>query len=384
MKYIPYGRQSIDRDDIREVVKVLKSDWITQGPKVQEFESALAKYCGAKYAVAVSSGTAALHIACLAAGIRQLDEVITSPITFVASANCILYCGAKPVFADVQEDTINIDPQEVKKKITKETKAIIPVHFAGHPCDMKEIATIAKKHNLIVIEDAAHALGAEYKSSKIGSCKYSDMTIFSFHPVKSITTGEGGAILSNDKILYNRLLLLRNHGIKKNSRMLLNKKQGSWYYEMQELGYNYRITDFQAALGITQLKKLDHFIEKRRQIAFRYSRAFKNLDFLSLPIQNEFSRSSWHLFVLLIDFKKIKKSKEQVMKELAAKGIFTQVHYIPVHTQPYYQRKFGFEWGDFPIAEKYYRKAISIPNFPKMAEADIKYVIKNITALSQQ
>ncbi|RLJ01480.1 MAG: UDP-4-amino-4,6-dideoxy-N-acetyl-beta-L-altrosamine transaminase, partial [Candidatus Aenigmatarchaeota archaeon] len=235
-KYIPYGHQWINNDDIKEMIKVLKSEWITQGPKVKEFEEALCEYTGAKYAVAVSSGTAGLHIACLAAGIKEGDEVITSPITFVASANCILYCGGTPVFVDVQEDTINIDPEEIEKKITKKTKAIIPVHFAGHPCDLEEIHSIAKKYGLIIIEDACHALGAEYKGSKIGSCKYSNMTIFSFHPVKSITTGEGGAVLTNNKKLYKKLLMLRNHGITKERKSFIYEYEGPWYYETQFLG----------------------------------------------------------------------------------------------------------------------------------------------------
>jgi len=313
---IPYGRQFIDDEDIQEVIKTLKSDFITQGPKIKEFESALCEYTEAKYAVAVSNGTAALHISCLAAGIRHNHEVITSPITFVASANCILYCGGKPVFADVQEDTINIDPEEIERKITRNTKAVIPVHFAGHPCDLEEIYAIAKKNNLIVIEDACHALGAEYKGSKIGSCKYSDLTVFSFHPVKSITTGEGGAVLTNNKKLYEKLLMLRNHGITKdptkftiNHQLSTINDYGSWYYEMQELGFNYRLTDFQCGLGLSQLKKLDKFIQRRREIVEIYNKELSKIDEIILPKERPYVKSSWHIYYIrLKNFQKKKKS----------------------------------------------------------------------------
>ena len=281
---MPYGRQYIDSTDIKKVVNVLKSDWITQGPKVKEFENALCNYTGAKYAVVVSSGTAALHIACLAAGIKEGDEVITSRITFAASANCILYCKGKPVFADIQEDTVNIAPEEIKKKITKKTKAIIPVHFAGHPCELDTISAIARNYKLLMIEDAAHALGASYKGKKIGCCKHSDMATLSFHPIKSITTGEGGAVLTNRKDLYERLRIFKNHGITKD-RSIMHSLDGPWYYEMQELGYNYRITDFQCVLGISQLKKIDQFIQKRREIVQRYNEAFMDVEKIITPTE---------------------------------------------------------------------------------------------------
>ena len=379
MKYIPYGKHWLDKKDIEEVIKVLNSDWITQGPKVKKFEEALCEYTGAKYAVAVSSGTAGLHIACLAAGIKEGDEVITSPITFVASANCILYCRAKPVFADIQEDTVSIDPEEIKKRLTKKTKAIIPVHFAGHPCDLEEIHQIAKKHNLIVIEDACHALGAEYKGIKIGSCKYSDMAVFSFHPVKSITTGEGGAVLTNNEEYYKKLIMFRQHGITKNSSQFTvydSQLIGDWYYEMQFLGYNYRLTDIQCALGISQLKKLDKFIKKRRQIVEIYKEAFKNNDFFDLPVEKDYAKSSWHLYPIRLKNKYCSKKRE-IFAKLREKGLGVQVHYIPVYWQPYYQ-KLGYRKGICPNAEDFYQREISIPLYPSMSDEDIRYVIEKI------
>ena len=371
MKRIPYGRQWVDSSDIREVIKVLKSDWLTQGPKIKEFEDALCKYKGAKYAVAVSSGTAALHIACLAANIKRGDEVITSPITFVASANSILYCGGVPVFADIQRDTVNIDPEEIKKRISPNTRAIIPVHFAGHPCDLEEIKKIAEKYNLSVIEDAAHAIGAKYKESKIGSCKYSDMTVFSFHPVKHITTGEGGAVLTNRKDLYQRLLLFRNHGITR-EREKIAKFDGPWYYEMQTLGFNYRITDLQCALGINQLEKLEKFIERRRELVTIYNKGLSKVDKIILPVERTYARSSWHLYYIRV---KDTSKKRLIFEELQKSNIGVQVHYIPVHLQPYYQKNLGCRVGDYPKAEDYYQSTITLPLYPKMMNSEIKYII---------
>lgn len=371
MKIIPYGRQWVDASDIREVVKVLKSDWLTQGPKIKEFEDALCKYTGAKYAVAVSNGTAALHIACLAADIKRGDEVITSPITFVASANSILYCGGTPVFADIQEDVVNIDPDEIKKKISPNTKAIIPVHFAGHPCDLEEIKKIAEKHNLSIIEDASHALGSEYKNSKIGSCKYSDMTIFSFHPVKHITTGEGGAVLTNRKDLYLRLLLFRNHGITKD-REKMAKFEGPWYYEMQELGFNYRITDLQCTLGISQLKKLNNFLERRRELVSIYNRNFCEINKFKLPIEKPYVKSAWHIYYIRL---KESSKRSLIFQELQKFNIGVQVHYIPVHLQPYYRDRFGYKLGDYLKAENYYKSTITLPLYPQMLNSEIQYVI---------
>lgn len=374
MKHIPYGRQSIGKDDIEAAVKVLRSDWITQGPKIREFEEALCGYAGSKYAVAVSSGTAALHVACLAAGIKEGDEVITSPITFAASANCALFCGGRPVFADIREGSVNIDPCEIRKKTGKRTKVIIPVHFAGHPADLEEIRKIAKERGLTVIEDAAHALGAEYKGSKIGSCKYSDMTVFSFHPLKSITTGEGGAVLTNSKALYERLLLYRNHGITKD-RDKMEKSEGPWYYEMHELGFNYRITDFQSAIGISQLKKLDRFVEERRKIASLYSEELSGLDGIILPLEKPYVRSAWHIYyVRLRDAKK----RGALFHDLQKSNIGLQVHYIPVHLQPYYRKLFGYKEGDYPIAERYYKSAMTLPLFPGLKQNQIKYVVRSL------
>jgi len=372
MKIIPYGRQCVDASDIREVIRVLKSDWLTQGPKIKEFEDALCKYTGARYAVAVSSGTAALHIACLAANIKRDDEVITSPITFVASANSILYCGGTPVFADIQEDTINIDPEEIKKKISPNTKAIIPVHFAGHPCDLEEISLIAQKHNLLVIEDAAHALGAEYKNTKIGSCKYSDMAIFSFHPVKSITTGEGGVILTNNKEIFKKLLILRNHGIAKEKAELMNKNEGPWYYEMQELGFNYRITDLQCALGVSQLKKLKKFLERRRELISIYNRNLHKIDKVNLPIEKPYVKSAWHIYYVRL---KESSKRSLIFEELQKFNIGVQVHYIPVHLQSYYRNRFGYKVGDYLKAEDYYKSTITLPLYPKMTNDEIQYVV---------
>ncbi|MBN2121141.1 MAG: UDP-4-amino-4,6-dideoxy-N-acetyl-beta-L-altrosamine transaminase [Candidatus Omnitrophica bacterium] len=377
MRYIPYGRQSIGQDDLREVTKVLKSDWITQGPKIKEFEEGLCRYTQAKYATAVSSGTAALHIAALAAGIKQGDEVITSPITFVASANAALYCGARPVFADIEKATGNIDTEKISRKITKKTKAIIPVHFAGHPCDLEKIKAIAKKNNLIIIEDACHALGAEYKGIKIGSCRHSDMAVLSFHPVKAITTGEGGAVLTNSKDYYKKLIMFRNHGLTKEN--LEDTSQGDWYYEMQYLGYNYRITDIQTCLGISQLKKLDSFIRKRRKIAAFYDRAFKGNGYFDIPAEKEYAFSAYHLYPIIL--KKVYACKrKEFFSKMRARGFGVQVHYIPVYLQPYYKR-LGYAAGLCPLAESFYNRQISIPLYPSMSGKDIKYVVNTLLGL---
>ena len=331
---IPYGKQTIGEDDIKEVVNSLKSDFLTTGPKIKEFEEKFADYVGAKYAVAVSNGTAALHLACLAAGLKQGEELITSPMTFAASANCALYCKAKPIFVDINEQGL-IDESKIEEKITNKTKIIIPVHYSGLPCNMEKIKQVADKYKLIVIEDACHALGGRYKNSKIGNCEYSDIAIFSFHPVKHITTGEGGMITTNSKELYEKLLLLRTHGITKDSKKFINQNDGPWYYEMQELGFNYRLTDFQCALGINQLNKIDKFIEKRREIAGKYDKSFENNKDIEILKENQNQSNPYHLYVIKV---KNKKTRLKLFNYLKQKGIFCQVHYIPAYWHPYYQR----------------------------------------------
>lgn len=368
--YIPYGRQWIEEDDIEAVVQVLKSDFLTTGPAVSEFEKKMAEYTGAKYAVAVSNGTAALHIACLAAGIGKGDEVITSPITFAASANCVLYCGGKPVFADIDAKTYNISPESVREKITEHTKAIIPVHYTGQPCDMDEIHAIAKEHDLLVIEDGAHALGASYKGKKIGGL--SDMTIFSFHPVKHITTGEGGMVLTNDEELYKKLLYFRTHGITRDTS-LMEKNEGAWYYEQIDLGFNYRITDFQCALGTTQLRKLDRFVTRRKEIAEKYNAAFASQSHIVAPYQAENCDSSWHLYVIKLQGIDRKEAFDKLRKD----GIGVNVHYIPVYHHPYYQ-KHGYKDVCCQNAEDLYANCISIPMYPGLTEEEQDYVIEKV------
>lgn len=366
--YIPYGRQTIDDNDIQAVLDVLKSDYLTTGPKVAEFEKKVADYVGVKYAVAVNSGTAALHIACLAAGIKEGDEVITSPITFAASANCVLYCGGTPVFADIDAETYNISPKQIQEKITSNTKAIIPVHYTGQPCDMEAIQAIARKYNLLVIEDAAHALGAEYKGKKIGSI--SDMTCFSFHPVKPVTTGEGGMVVTNNEKLYKKLLLFRSHGITRDDN-LMTENQGDWYYQQLELGYNYRITDISCALGISQMDKIDDFIKRRREIAKRYDEAFKDVKGIKIPKQIEGATSGWHLYMIQVD------DRKKIFDKLRKTGIGVNVHYIPVYKHPYYQNN-GYERCCCPVAESYYSRAISLPIFPGLTNEQQQYVIGEV------
>lgn len=368
--YIPYGRQWIEEEDIKAVMETLQSDFLTTGPKVKEFEEAVKDYTGAKYAAAVSNGTAALHIACLAAGIKEGDEVITSPITFAASANCVLYCGGTPVFADIDPITYNISPQSVREKITSKTKAIIPVHFAGQPCEMKEIREIAKEYNLMVIEDAAHALGADYEGKKIGSI--SDMTCFSFHPVKHITTGEGGMVLTDNEAFYQKLLLFRTHGITREEELLANN-EGAWYYEQQALGFNYRISDIQCALGISQMKRLDFFIERRRKIAECYEEAFQGIKGIVTPHLKAGCNSSWHLYVIQVDAIR----RKEIFDHLRSHGIGVNVHYIPVYKHPYYQNN-GYEHTYLKEAEALYARLISLPMYPKLMEKEQDYVISQV------
>jgi UDP-4-amino-4,6-dideoxy-N-acetyl-beta-L-altrosamine transaminase len=377
MPLIPYGTQWIDEEDIHSVVEALRSDYLTQGPAVASFEEAICAYTKAKYCVAVANATAGLHIAVKALGISPGMEGITSPNTFVASANSLLYNGLVPVFADIEGTSYNIDPREIEKKMTDKTKVIIPVHFAGRPCDMEQINLIARHHRVNVIEDAAHALGSNYKDgTKVGNCKYSDMTVFSFHPVKTITTGEGGAITTNDKALYDKLRLLRSHGITKDPNVL-TETPGPWYYEMHDLGYNFRITDIQAALGITQLKKVEVFKQRRTEIIEQYTMGLSGLSGVITPMADNTS-TCFHLYVVQIDFDKIGKTRAEVMERLKAKNIGTQVHYIPLHTQPYYKKNFAYRRGDYPVAERYYDHALTLPLYPKMSDDDVQYVIDSI------
>lgn len=374
-RYIPYGRQSIDKKDILSLVKVLKSKFLTQGPEILKFEKALAEKCGAKYAVVVNSGTAALHLAYKVLDLKTQNEFITSPMTFAATANAGLYLGAKPLFVDIKKNG-NIDEEKIEEKITLKTKLIVPVHYAGNPCNLRKIFQIAKKHNLFIIEDASHALGAKFEDSSIGSCHYSDMTIFSFHPVKHITTGEGGAILTNDKNFYKKLLMLRTHGITKEKKLLRNTNQGDWWYEMQELGYNYRLTDLQAALGNSQLKKLDEFVEKRRKIGKEYDNRFSGNQYFDTIHENPTDVNSYHLYPIFLK-DKYKKSRKKIFNLLRSKGIGVQVHYIPVYWHPYYER-LGFKKNLCPQAESFYEREISLPMYFEMTKNDIKYVVKTL------
>ena len=366
--YIPYGTQSLSEEDIQAVVKVLRSDYLTTGPVVKEFEEKVAAYTGAKYAVAVSSGTSALHAACFAAGIKEGDEVITSPFTFAASANSVLYCGAKVVFADIDRKTYNISPEEIENKITPRTKAVIPVHYAGQPCDMDAVYDIAGKHNLAVIQDAAHALGADYKGKRIGSMP--GMAVLSFHPVKHITTGEGGMVLTDNEKYYQCLLLFRSHGITRD-RSLLHRDEGGWYYEQQALGYNYRITDIQCALGISQMDRLDSFISRRRLLAGRYDEAFKDIKGITTPYQAEGCNSSWHLYTIQVE------NRKEVFDILRKAGIGVNVHYIPVYMHPYYCEN-GYSNVKCGNAEEVYRHIISLPLYPGLTEEQQDYVIEKV------
>lgn len=370
--FIPYGKQSIDQDDIQAVLDVLQSDRLTTGPKIEEFEEKLAVRSGSRYAVVLNSGTAALHAAYFAAGVGPGDEVITSPITFAATANAALFLGARPVFADVRPDTVNIYPQELERHITSRTKVLVPVDFAGHPADLDDVIDIARRNNLVVIEDAAHSLGARYHGRPVGSI--ADMTIFSFHPVKHITTGEGGAVVTNNKGYYEKLLAFRSHGMVREKERLTDY-HGPWYHEMHCLGYNYRITDIQCALGISQLNKLDGFLRKRQNIVDFYNGRLGRLETLETPVTLPDVTPAWHLYVIRLRGRAF--TRRELYEELHRSGIGVQVHYLPVYRHPYYQ-KLGYRRGLCPVAEDYYHRALSLPLFPAMSDEDADRVAEEL------
>ncbi|MDD3575603.1 MAG: UDP-4-amino-4,6-dideoxy-N-acetyl-beta-L-altrosamine transaminase [Halothiobacillus sp.] len=381
---IPYGRQDITEADIDAVVSVLRSDFLTQGPKVPAFEKAVADYCGAHHAVAVNSATSALHIACLALGLAPGGLLWTSPNTFVASANCARYCGADVDFVDIDPQTGNLDPEVLAEKLAAASQAgrlpdiVIPVHFAGQPCNMQRISELAEQYGFRIIEDASHAIGARYRDEPVGNCHYSDITVFSFHPVKIITTAEGGMATTNDPELAQRMTLLRSHGITRDPELMTHEPDGPWYYQQIDLGFNYRMTELQAALGVSQMERLDDYVSRRQALARRYDVQLADLP-VTLPWQHPDIYSGLHLYVIRLKLDQIDRSHREVFEALREQGIGVNLHYIPVHTQPYYQRM-GFKAGDFPEAERYYAEAISLPMYPTITTAQQDQVI---TALSK-
>jgi len=379
---IPYGKQDINQSDIDAVINVLKSDFLTQGPKVPLFEKTVADYCDSKYGVAVNSATSALHIACLALDLGKDDYLWTSPNTFVASANCGLYCGAKVDFVDINPKTYNLSSKELEikliqaKKDNNLPKIVIPVHFAGQSCDMKKIHSLSREYGFKIIEDASHAIGGKYLDKPIGGCQYSDITVFSFHPVKIITTAEGGLATTNDKKLSERMQLFRSHGVTRDPELMTKEADGEWYYQQVELGFNYRMTELQAALGVSQMQRLDEFITKRHILQERYDLLLEDLPIIK-PYQDKGGYSALHLYPIQIDMEKNTKSREQIFNNLRSKGVGVNVHYIPIHTQPYY-RQFGFSGGDFTISEEYYRKAISLPIYHGMKFSEQDLVVEKL------
>jgi UDP-4-amino-4,6-dideoxy-N-acetyl-beta-L-altrosamine transaminase len=378
---IPYGHQFIDEADIAAVEAVLRSDYLTQGPAIERFERKVAEYCEARYAVAVSSATAALHLGAMALGVKPGDQVYTSPITFVATANCARYCGGEPYWVDIDPATANMSAQDLESRLTLGDMAevpmrlIIPVHLAGQPCDMQAIHALAQRFNLSVMEDAAHALGARYRGRPVGCCQYSDLTVFSFHPVKIVTTGEGGVITTNRDDLYHRLLRLRNHGITRDPLYLKNPAHGPWYYEQIELGYNYRMTDIQAALGASQMDKLDQFVRRRRELADRYDQLLKGYPVTPLA-RSPHAESSWHLYIIRLNLKEIKKTHLQVFKDMRWQGIGVQLHYIPLFLHPYYHNPAIKVEECYKEATRYYAEAMTLPLYYSMTEQQQDRVVE--------
>lgn len=383
MTFIPYGRQDIQESDIDAVVEVLKSDFLTQGPTVPSFEGKIAQYCDVSHAIAVNSATSALHIACLALGLGPGDTLWTTPVTFVASANCALYCGAKVDFVDIDNDSYNLSPEALEMKLISAAekgclpKIVVAVHLTGHPCDLKAIHRLSQKYGFSVIEDASHAIGARYEGEPIGSCRYSDIAVFSFHPVKIITSAEGGMAVTNNSELATKMRLLRSHGITREPNLMTHEPEGPWYYQQIELGFNYRMTDVQAALGLSQMTRLDTYVETRQQLAARYDTKLKDLP-LVLPIQQQNVISALHLYVIRLKIEEIEVSQQVVFKRMLDSGVGVNLHYIPVHLQPYYKRM-GFRKGDFPVSESYYAEAMSIPIYPTMSMDEQDGVIGALT-----
>jgi len=379
-KMIPYGRQDISQQDIDAVIDVLKSDFLTQGPKLPAFENQLTSYTGAAHAVAVNSATSALHIACMALGLSVDDWLWTSPVTFVASANAGLYCGAKVDFVDIDSRTYNLCPRKLAKKLEEASstgrlpKVLVPVHLCGQPCDMKKIRELCNKYNVKIIEDASHAIGGSYQDEPIGNCKYSDVTVFSFHPVKIVTTAEGGAALTNDHKLARKMALYQSHGITRDQNEMTEISHGAWYYQQITLGYNYRMTELQAALGISQMMRLTEFVVTRHEIAERYNFLLKDLP-VQIPYQLDNTYSALHLYVIRLQLDEISATHKEVFEELRANHIAVNLHYIPVHMQPYY-KNMGFRCGDFPESKQYYEEAISLPMYPGLSESDQDKVVK--------
>lgn len=382
---IPYGRQLISPDDVQAVVAILQSDWLTQGPAIERFEATVAAYCGSKYAVAVSSATAGLHLACLTLGLSEGDRLWTSPNTFVASANCARYCGADVDFVDIDARSYNLSLRglrhklEIAEKKNKLPQVVIPVHFAGQSCEMEPLHALANDYGFRVIEDASHAIGGSYQAQKVGSCTFSDMTVFSFHPVKIVTTGEGGMVLTNNPEHYQKLLMLRSHGITRDPESMRQSAPDPWFYEQLDLGFNYRLTDLQAALGSSQMQKIDYFIKRRREIFARYNALLRDLP-VTLPWQHPDTDSALHLYVIRLHLNRLTRSRREVFDALRHQGIGVQIHYIPVHLQPYYQDR-GFTAGNFPEAEAYYQEALSLPIYPALTDEQQDKVVAVLSEL---